>query len=392
MKRAIIIPIASILSIGVIVLGIILGFNQGDLSRQKNTISDLQSQLLSSQTQLKNAQSQIKNIQSELDDLQAQLTDTKNKLRDTEKQLEASQSSLSNAQSQLAAANHKNSDLQTQLDEAQQKIQDLQNKLANYLTPQGNNPPTPTIDLTRAYKYLENNFNPILNLVRESPDDGSTQDKTYWLANDNLLASHALEKENPDLSGKIIASIEKNGYKHDHYIEILFGNRTTEPVYAVDSQPKVIAQTDNYIIQTENITNIRMNDYYQYLDKLCYEALWDAYSNDRKKATALLAEAVSMWDGNGFADIVFQKDPNKNYATYKLAVFCYTAKTLGQLDTLPFKDKLLSTLNNLQDINGGFHTSYIIDSKGKLTISGSTNAETTSLVLIALDYTQKTLP
>jgi hypothetical protein len=97
-----------------------------------------------------------------------------------------------------------------------------------------------------------------------------------------------------------------------------------------------------------------------------------------------------MWDGNGFEDKVF--DPQKKeYETYKLAVFYFTAKALGKLDTLTFKDKILSTISGLQASNGGFYTYYYYDDNEKLQIRGSTNTETTSLILIALNYKPKPL-
>jgi hypothetical protein len=82
----------------------------------------------------------------------------------------------------------------------------------------------------------------------------------------------------------------------------------------------------------------------------------------------------------------------KEYDTYKLAVFYYTAKALGKPDTLTFKDKILSTISGLQACNGGFYTYYHYDDNGKLQPRGSTNTETTSLVLIALNYKPEPLP
>jgi hypothetical protein len=249
-----------------------------------------------------------------------------------------------------------------------------------------------TLIKKNGYEYLIDNLNKNLGLIRESPDTGSPQDKTYWLLNDNLLASYALQPNNPELSNKLMSSLEKYGYQHDNYIEILCGNRIVEPKYALDPSPRIIEKNEDYIIQTEKLTNTIMDDFDQYLDKLCYETLWYAYGETRQEAFNLFNKALNTWDGEGFNDIVFKKNHNKNYATYKLAIFYYTAKVLGVLDTVPFNDKLLSIVYGLQDSNGGFHTSYDFGDSGRLRIRGSTNTETTSLILIALNNVPEPLP
>jgi YD repeat-containing protein len=135
-----------------------------------------------------------------------------------------------------------------------------------------------------------------------------------------------------------------------------------------------------------------MPDYDQYLDKLCYEALWYAYVGNSQTAIALLNQSVNMWDGKGFADKPFQLSPGNGYATYKLALFYYTARLLGKVDALSFKDTLLTTIKRLQSSNGGFRTAYYYDGNGAIQSQSSTNTETTSLVLIALNYEPKSLP
>ena len=258
-----------------------------------------------------------------------------------------------------------------------------------------NGKPTPTPPPTPSgYRYLEDNLNSSLNLIRESPDTGTPQDKTYYLVTDNFLASYALKSYDPELSAKLMSTIiQTYGYQHDHYIGILFGNSTIEPIYTVTTEP-IKDNDDVYHIKTEKVTSTVMKDYKEYLDRLCYEALWNAYRGNVSEANTLYNEAKQMLDrsdGKGFEDKVF--DPvKKEYGTYKLAVFYYTAKALGKLDTLEFKDKLLSTIYALQAPNGGFYTCYKYDDNGKLQHPCSTNTETTSLVLIALNDEPKTLP
>jgi len=70
----------------------------------------------------------------------------------------------------------------------------------------------------------------------------------------------------------------------------------------------------------------------------------------------------------------------------------YTAKVLGKLDRLKFREKLLSTIFKLQAGNGGFYTRYVWGEHGPEPLPGATtNTETTSLVIIALTYTPESL-
>jgi hypothetical protein len=240
------------------------------------------------------------------------------------------------------------------------------------------------------FDYLKSNLNVQLKLIRESPDTGSPQDQTYWLANDNLLASYALISLAPELSKEIMSSIEAWGYKHDHYIEILFGKRTIEPTHAVDLDSRIVETGRTYIIKSEIVTDTVMQDYTEYFDKLCYETLWYAYGGYISDAEVLYNKAVLMWDGKGIKDKVY--NPVDGYSTYKLALMYYTSRVLGKLDTLTFKDTLLRTINGLQNVNGGFNTFYDVNNTSAVKPRGSTNTETTSITLIALNYKSSPLP
>ena len=264
--------------------------------------------------------------------------------------------------------------------------------------------------LNSAYNCLIGNLNEDIDLMCESPDDSNTDlRRTYWLVNDNLLASHAVQPFNPCLSKKIMDALEKETitcgdikdytYKHNHHIEVLFGNTdytVPPPIYTVD-----VCRNDpecDYIIKSERVnTGNTMEDAEEYLDRLCYMALWIYYGGapdklkDVTTATTseeLYTEALSLWDGRGFTDRAF--NPEQGYSTYKLALVYYTASVLGVVDELSFKDQLLSTISRLQSVKpestGGFHTFYKFNEKGELYSETSTNTETTSLVMIALNY------
>jgi len=242
--------------------------------------------------------------------------------------------------------------------------------------------PAPPPELAKGYSYLLNNLNPNLNLICESPDDPNPAlHKTYWLINDNLLASFALKSYDPELSSSILATIEKYGCRQ-HYLGVLNKDSGIDPVLALDSNPEVIEENSDYVIKTERLTDIKMQDYAEYFDKLCYKTLWHYHQGQHQEAAGHFNQALMMWDGQGFKDKAFKLE--EGYNTYKLALFYLTAKTLGRLDAVTFQEPLLSTIYGLQSASGGFHTFYCFDNKGQLEVKGSTNTETTSLVLMAL--------
>ena len=242
-------------------------------------------------------------------------------------------------------------------------------------------PPIPPV-LAKGYAYLEYNLNPDLNLICESADDPNTMlQRTYWLINDNFLASLALKPYNPDLSARILAAIEKYGYRQ-HYLGVLNNDSRIDPVLALDLNPEIIEENGEYVIKAERLTDNRMEDYAEYFDKLCYKTLWHYNRAQHQEAADLFSQALEIWDGKGFKDKAFK--PESGYCNYKLALFYITAKTLDRLDSVTFQETLLSTIHGLQAANGGFHTFYSFDNQGQLEVKGSTNTETTSLVLLAL--------
>jgi len=240
-------------------------------------------------------------------------------------------------------------------------------------------------EIQKGYQYLEKNYNPDLTLVYESRDDSNAMlQRTYWLVNDNLLASLVLQNYNPELSDLLMKAVEFYGYKHDHYIEILFDDGRNDPRRAVAASPQLITRDgDRFLILSEKLTDKIMVDYDQYCDKLCYTLLfWDNRALP-ENIPVDFEKALRMWDGKGFSDRAYSS--RSGYSTYKLALFYYTAQKLNLLHLVSFQDALISTLIQLQNPdNGGFHTFYDFDSQGRLVIKGSTNTETTCLALLAL--------
>ena len=245
--------------------------------------------------------------------------------------------------------------------------------------------------LQLAADFLKANFNETLKLVCESPDN-SEFSRTYWLVSDNLYTSYALQPYYPNTARKIDFQLRNVwNYNEDALHGILFNHRLAPiPIYGTEA---VIIEEgpDNdgdgnpdFLIKTERLTSETL-DVYDYADRLYYQALAAAFHGNLDQANQYLNQAVELWDGKGLADKIYKQQGY--YETYKLAMLYYTAKVLGRLNDLEFKEDLLTTIFRLQAANGGFYTRYVWGEWGPEPYPGATtNTETTSLVIIALTY------
>ena len=207
-----------------------------------------------------------------------------------------------------------------------------------------------------------------------------TQNRTYWLVSDNLLAMHALEKYCPDIANQIKSKVielaeeynlptDDEGLPISYCHEALFG----------EIIPLPFRTSTNYLLEGHIITEARdgetMSDWEQYADLLCYATL--SKHNEGKKEEALMYFEIAkgMWDGKGLADGAF----STHYETYKLGLLLYTSKVLEC--PLEFEEELLNRLWLQQAENGGFITGYLPNGAP----IGNTNSETTAIVLISLE-------
>jgi hypothetical protein len=87
-------------------------------------------------------------------------------------------------------------------------------------------------------------------------------------------------------------------------------------------------------------------------------------------------DGFALWNGTGFKDNAF----TSTFATYKIALYLYAAKLLGQAPDSSIVDGLL-TLQFHRGVDfGGFVTEYT----GRYLPVGGSNTETTSLAILAL--------
>lgn len=233
--------------------------------------------------------------------------------------------------------------------------------------------------IAAAIAYLHSEFNPDLQLIRESP---ITAPDVHWLATDNWLAAHALAAAGEDeFAEKISESIAGYGMDLNGLIEALDGEEIgwpplTENQFEMDA-PGVWIE--------ERSTGLSMEDWDEYVDLRMYCAI--RYVNGQKDlcdAEELYLATVAEFheDGLGFRDkaVLGQGSADADsdlYATYKLALTLYVGALLGE----PTDQAILQALLTKQAESGGFTTLYPAD--GSPSVS-DTNTETTSYALLAL--------
>jgi hypothetical protein len=204
--------------------------------------------------------------------------------------------------------------------------------------------------------------------------------RAYWLVSDNLLAMHALQEYDletaMEIKSKLIELADKyelptnnEGLPISYCHEALFG----------EIIPLPFQTSTKYLLEGTIVTEVRdgemMSDWEQYADLLCYAALSKHNEGKEEEALRYFEIAKGMWDGKGLADAAF----STHYETYKLGLLLYTSKVLEC--PLEFEEELLNRLWLQQAENGGFITEYLPNGAPV----GSTNGETTAIVLISFE-------
>jgi hypothetical protein len=240
-------------------------------------------------------------------------------------------------------------------------------------------------NIARAEAYLVSQLNPNLGLVYESNDPGThwlrseypnfhwRYDQTYWLYSDNLFASLALQKDYPEISSEINASINRYQQPASGVFEVVEGERIQLPLHAAGDY--IVAPNTSYVItiRRHNSTALAFN----WLDLWMYEALEYDLEGNYASAQFLLRRAETMWRGNGLWEWSFLL--THTFSNHKLALFLFTARALGI--TVPEEDIMLQHLWSMQNQYGGITS--LSDAAGRPI--GSSNTETTALTLLIYD-------
>lgn len=241
---------------------------------------------------------------------------------------------------------------------------------------------SPTFGRKEAYNYLLSSYNSTLGLCFEYP--GSN---VYWVSNDNVLASYALQNWNRTIADNITETVKRianeygllasrTGIPLNCRAEILLGYNVD---YFFNETEKVTLNASYYgsILKTEKANNSIIPDFENYSDLLCYASLIEWRKGNDSGAVHYYEEVKAMWDGNGFNDTVFKL--TGYYATYKLGLFYLTSRTLGK--NFGFEKDLIERFSRCQLVNGGFITDYY--GNGRFPSGSTTNTETTSIMLLA---------
>ncbi len=239
-------------------------------------------------------------------------------------------------------------------------------------------------ELEHAADFLFEQYNAQLRLCSEAPN---VAPNIYWLASDNLMAYHAIEPYYPETSRQIYLELERrDGFQSGVY-DPLFGQSIPLPIK--EKITYIIEQGDNYIIKTDIHNDTANNPFFphwdEYANLLICSALSHYWEGNVTEAMSLFNKTVDMWDGKGLFDRAIEEAaPNLRglYETYKLALLLYASRIFDQ--PLPFQTELENTLWSMQrESDGGIITHY----NNSHVPMGDANTETTSLILIAFNYT-----
>ncbi len=224
-------------------------------------------------------------------------------------------------------------------------------------------------EISAGERFLADLFDPGLDLLPEYAGA-----KVYWLYHDNYLAAKLLKPSHPALARRIETAMHNFGVSHSGKIEILF-----------DEAPKAfpfrhyelldVTNIASKLIRTERVTDKVLQGWDAYADLLLMAAIAKSRTAPQE-AKRYFGQAITLWDGHGFADPAFKK--GGFYATYKLALAIVSADVLKQ--KLPFRSLAIQQLTKLQSSTGGWITDYFPDGQP----NGLANVETTCLALLAL--------
>ena len=234
-----------------------------------------------------------------------------------------------------------------------------------------------------AYSYLADSYNSTLGLCYYNPENKDV----YWVSNDNVLASYALQQWNRTIADNISETIKRiakeygllasqTGIPLNCRAEILLG-------YNVDhffNMTELVTLNSFYygsILETEKANDSIIPDFENYADLLCYASLVEWRRQNYSGADYYYEKAKAMWDGKGFNDKAYKNE--SSYATYKLGLFYFLNK-MTRNGSFVFEKQLIEQVWQCQDSNGGFKTNYY--GNGSFPVC-QTNTETTAIILIS---------
>jgi len=229
-----------------------------------------------------------------------------------------------------------------------------------------------------ACTYLASNYNSSMGLIAETPSH-----ERYFLYSDNFLASLVLSNDcgNSNLNRSIsnsLAAYDPRTIPNQYMVFECLG-----PYF---NGSKDYRLSDNILTTINNQTGPPLND--SYADIALLRAYYD-YVCARNMTEAITDFNASVKEYHEFGFIDAASTPcivtpcSRLYQTYKLALCIILASLLDQ----PIRLSVVQTMMKMQDNStGGFYTGYTV---GPLipvvSVSGTTNTETTCLVIMAME-------
>ncbi len=239
--------------------------------------------------------------------------------------------------------------------------------------------------LSDAVHYLigVGSFDGALRLIPETP--GST---TYWLYSDNYLAALALQHYGKGNATTTSYANEISTSLTSYLILDHVDGAVNQYMALNASVPCEFDASRNYTIATVNAAKIMATfnngtgtlSETRYADIAFLTSICLYRQGDTAGAIASYDNGPARFDGFGLNDSVFANPgPDQGqYQTFKLALYVYASALLHQ----PVDPSAVSILLSMQAPGGGFYTGYDSSLSNEGT---STNTETTSLAILALD-------
>jgi hypothetical protein len=245
------------------------------------------------------------------------------------------------------------------------------------------------------FGYLLINYNASLGLMRDSPDNAALQN-TYFLYSDNYLAAVALwnyaadspivAKDIQGINQTMTADLSKmkdvvNQYEALTTGTCAFNGSKDFPVKTL-GQAGILTTVNNQTadwLPASNYSDIA------FLEAICYsrEVSFAGPSYSLPDAQDAYRAGVSNLKGLCFEDEAFTSPGSVSQGTcqtYKLALYIYASRLLGD----PYPQSALNLLLNMSAPSGtdmgGFYTCYGTDLNPRC----GTNVETTALAILAL--------
>ncbi len=208
----------------------------------------------------------------------------------------------------------------------------------------------------------------------------------YNVASDNLLAYNALiiicksYGSGGVINGSITSHCCDRGYDNMH--EATFGIRIRLPINATNTYNVTDRfPSGSWRVYYENHNGTGLLSDATYGDVAAYTALELEREGNHTAALHELMLLNWMYDGHGIRDYVFRNStkPEEHgiYQTFKDALFMLAlAKTSQNIPA-----GLLSTVESMQGVDGGFYTGYDVNGNYSMT---QENVETTSIAMFAM--------